>query len=290
MLLNLLLKKRKKLPLPVQFGLAHLVTLRASSRFAHLFADVETYCSFIGYSRSGHSLVAALLDAHPNIVIAHEVRAIKYIRAGFGRDALYYLLLQSTIVRGHSWKRGGGYTYKVPDQWQGSFEKIRVIGNKHGQFMVSILASNPKLLQKLQERVKVPVRFIHVVRNPFDNIATLALRKAKKQGRSVDIQAAIDDYFEVCASVMQVKAMTDVADVFDLHHEDFIRDPKLHLRNLLLWLGIEPPSDYLDACASIVFESPNKSRYKLDWNMASRQKVENKMESFPFLKAYTFDG
>ncbi|MGF1478316.1 MAG: sulfotransferase [Cyanophyceae cyanobacterium] len=288
MLLKLLLKKRKKLPWPVQFSLAHLVTLRTGKQFAPSFSEVETYCTFIGYSRSGHSLVAALLDAHPDIVMAHELRAVQYVQSGFGREALYYLLFQMTKVRGHSWKRGGGYTYDVSGQYQGAFEKIRVIGDKHGEFTVTALAANPELLQKLREVVKVPVRFIHVVRNPFDNIATMALKQAKN--KTLDLQATIDRYFRVCTSVIKVKAMIDSGDVFELRQEDFIEDPKAQLRHLCHWLGVEPSVDYLNACTKIVFESPHKSRHKISWDQSSREAVEAKIRLFPFLEGYTFDS
>ena len=288
MLLKLLLKKKKKLPWAIQSRLARLKTLGTNDKFAHIFSEVETYCTFIGYSRSGHSLVAALLDAHPNIVMAHELRAVKYVESGFGRDSLYYLLFQVTKIRGHSWKRGGGYTYDVPGQYQGSFEKIRVIGDKHGEFTVTTLAANPELLQKLRDVVKVPVRFIHVVRNPFDNIATMALRQA--QNNSLDIQATIDRYFSVSTSVMKVKAMADSVDVFELRQEDFIKSPKAQLRNLCLWLGVEPSLTYLDACASIVFESPHKTRHKIKWNEDLKQHIEDKLHRFPFLEGYTFDN
>lgn len=293
MLLELLLKnkKLKKLPWLLQLSLAHGATLGTSAQFADEFAEVETYCTFIGYSRSGHSLVAALLDAHPHIVMAHELRAVKYVNYGFGRNALYYLLFQMTKVRGHSWMRGGGYTYNVPGQWQGSFEKIRVIGDKHGEFTVCTLADNPKLLKKLRDVVKVPVRFIHVVRNPFDNIttmATMAQRKAKQN--SLDIWGTIDRYFSVCESVMKVTAMVDQVDLYDLRQEDFIQDPKGQLRNLCLWLGVEPSLDYLEACSSIVFESPQKSRYKIEWSEDLKQEVESRMRSFPFLEGYSFEN
>ena len=36
------------------------------------FARLQSFILFIGYERSGHTLVSALLDAHPHIVIAHE--------------------------------------------------------------------------------------------------------------------------------------------------------------------------------------------------------------------------
>ena len=33
---------------------------------------VEKFVLFVGYPRSGHSLIASVMDAHPDIVIAHE--------------------------------------------------------------------------------------------------------------------------------------------------------------------------------------------------------------------------
>lgn len=38
------------------------------------FASVRTFVLFVGYPRSGHSLIGSIMDAHPNIIIAHEVR------------------------------------------------------------------------------------------------------------------------------------------------------------------------------------------------------------------------
>jgi hypothetical protein len=38
--------------------------------------QVRSFCLFIGYPRSGHSLVGSLLDAHPDIAIAHEVNVL----------------------------------------------------------------------------------------------------------------------------------------------------------------------------------------------------------------------
>ena len=33
---------------------------------------VHCFLFFVGYARSGHSIIASMLDAHPNVVIAHE--------------------------------------------------------------------------------------------------------------------------------------------------------------------------------------------------------------------------
>ena len=46
--------------------------LSFEKRIRKLYDGIQTFVLFIGYGRSGHSLVAAILDAHPKIVIAHE--------------------------------------------------------------------------------------------------------------------------------------------------------------------------------------------------------------------------
>ncbi|PSO51862.1 MAG: hypothetical protein BRC34_14235, partial [Cyanobacteria bacterium QH_1_48_107] len=55
------------------------------------FQNVDKYCMFIGYPRSGHSLVGSLLDAHPNIIIAHELNALNFVDMGFNQQQIYYL-------------------------------------------------------------------------------------------------------------------------------------------------------------------------------------------------------
>ena len=76
--------------------------------------DVQRFCFFIGYARSGHSLVGSLLNAHPRMVIAHELDALRYVRMGFSRSQIYALLLEQDerfAAIGRTWS---GYDYTVP--------------------------------------------------------------------------------------------------------------------------------------------------------------------------------
>ena len=43
---------------------------------------------FIGYPRSGHTLVATFLDAHQDAIIGHELDALKYIEANFSKEQI----------------------------------------------------------------------------------------------------------------------------------------------------------------------------------------------------------
>ena len=60
---------------------------------------------------------------------------------------------------------------------------FKVIGDKKGG-TTSMFLANPKnmeLLEKIGQIVQIPMKFIHVTRNPFDNIATIMLRRTSSR-------------------------------------------------------------------------------------------------------------
>ena len=59
-----------------------------------------------------------------------------------------------------------------------------MIGDKKGGNTAEILQHERGMndLQEIMDTVGVPLKFIHIVRNPFDNIATLSLRELKERG------------------------------------------------------------------------------------------------------------
>lgn len=281
--MNLLKKSRDV----VNLAWTYLSISQESRNNAPLFSQVETYCAFIGYPRSGHSIVGAMLDAHPHAVIAHELGALRYMQVGFDRLRLYHLVLQNARSQVEVHRRSGSYSYAIAGQWQGRFERIRVIGDKHGERTTLRLRSYPRLLQRLRKTVGIPVKFIHIVRNPFDNIATMASRAAR--GGTPDLAVATQRYFMLCETVRKLKEQIDESDVAEFRHETLIENPAATLRTLCLFLGLEPSNEYLEACAGIVYASPHKSRDQVQWSLALRRQVERSMEHFSFLGGYTFE-
>jgi hypothetical protein len=98
------------------------ISLYGGLKNRELFRDVETYCTSIGYSRSGKTLTSSLLDAHPNMIVADEVGAFLYIYAGFSRRQIYYLLLENSRAHTQAGQRSRWYSLKVRNQWQGKFK------------------------------------------------------------------------------------------------------------------------------------------------------------------------
>ena len=253
-----------------------------------IFDGVEAYCMFIGYPRSGHTLVRSLLDAHPSAIIAHELNALKFVKAGFGKRQLYQLLLDNSRFYAYQGQSMHGFDYKVPNQWQGRFDKLRIIGDKKAGGSTIQLAKNPKLLHRLRKTVGTEVKFIHVVRNPYDNIVTMCKRSGKGVRKPV-LQRVIRRYFERCESNAKLKGLLGNGKVIDVRHELLLEDPKLVLRTLCGFLGLGYDEDYLEDCASIVFKSPHKSRYEGEWNDEMLDAVRAGIRRFDFLKGYSYE-
>ena len=252
------------------------------------FDDLETYCMFIGYSRSGHTLIGALLNAHPEAQIAHELNALQYIRAGYSKTQLYYLLLQSSQRYSQMEFKLGGYFYPVPNQSPEKANKLKVIGDKRGAGSTKLLHSHPQLLQRLFNTVDIKIKFIHIIRNPYDNIST-RWKKHRQRGGQRNINSAVEHYFSLCEAVADIKKRLNTQDLFELKHELFIENPKTHLKSLCHFLELDAPPDYLENCASIVYQSPHKSRFEVEWSPEVIEIVKNRIEEFPFLQGYSYD-
>ena len=103
-----------------------------------LYDGVETFVMFIGYPRSSHSLVGAILDAHPEIIIPHEYDVIKnweIYRPSATRNKklskyhlfydLHQLSREQAMFQMRSKYPNGnfeGYSYNVPGLWQGGYQ------------------------------------------------------------------------------------------------------------------------------------------------------------------------
>ena len=247
-------------------------------------SELEHFGFFIGYARSGHTLVATLLNAHPEVVIAHELDAVRFVRHGFRRGQLFSLLLQRDQQFGEIGRTWSGYRYQVPDQFQGRYERLRVIGDKRARASALQIAQRPDLLDRVRRVVRVPIRVVHVTRNPFDNIATEARR------HNMSLPQATSWYEQICRAVRTVRGLLDPAELVDLRYEDFVGDPEPALAALCRFVGVEARASYLEACASIVWPSTNRSRDSIEWSASERRGVERLIETYDVLQSYTFDA
>ena len=263
---------------------SYVRSLRGGRAGRAQFSAVESFCLFIGYPRSGHSLVGSLLNAHPDLVISHELDVLRYVNLRFRREQLFHLILeQDRAFTASGLAVGGDFDYHVPGEWQGRFRRIRVIGDKRGNSSIRRLERDPDLLERLERTVGVPVRVVHVARNPFDNIATMAYRAR------CDLDKAIDRYLRLCASVDRIRARHPGI-VLDRAHEDLVAAPVRFLAETCAFLGVDADASYLERCAAIVYDRPNRSRSRGEWTDGRVARVDRAIERFSFLQGYSYAG
>jgi hypothetical protein len=262
----------------------YATSLYGSRKYRSIFENIESYCMFVGYPRTGHSLIGSLLDAHENIVVAHEMNALRFLKAGFNQRQIFTLILENSRSAARHGRQQTGYSYDVPGQWQGRFKDLRVIGDKKGGGTTMMLRDSPYLLDKLQSELDVDVRIIHVTRNPYDVISTMA----KRSGLPLENRAGA--FFRMCETVSEIKKRIDERTMLDLRYESFLADPAFWLSETCHFLGVsaEDQDGYLETCKNLVFKSPHKSRLEAEWNRSLEDSIARKIQQFSFLHGYSF--
>ena len=243
-------------------------------------AAPERFLFFVGYSRSGHSLVGSLLDAHPDIAISHELHAGKHLRAGAAFARVQRAILINSFFFDHFGRGYSGYDYQVPGQMQGRIEQLRVLGDKKANGTTRLLRRDPALPGRFADAIPARVQYLHVVRNPFDNIVTKARRAKTSLGWAADV------YLKHVAAVEALKAREGGA-VIDVFLDDLVAAPRDELEALLTALGIESrPSGYLEACSERLFSKPNQTRSQLHWEPALLRDVRARLRDCEFLARF----
>ncbi|MCP4456697.1 MAG: sulfotransferase [Cytophagales bacterium] len=266
------------------------------------YKNIHTFCCFIGYSRSGHTIVGSLLDAHPNIVISTEAHAFNLVKLGFGRIALlFYLEVWSKLISrllGNKWT---GYDYQVKGANQGVSGSISIIGDKKGNGTLTSITKHPELPKKIQRVVGLPVKYIHVIRNPYDIISTMHNRNPEianttDQGEATEnrkfsrkiLKKGLRSHFKKTARIQNFITQGEM-EILNIYHEDLISSSEKTLKKVFDFLGAETDPEFLKRCADIIYENPNKSRHSIPWPKKLKAQVHKKCGQIPFLEHYSFD-
>jgi len=273
---------------------------------------VEKLVLFVGYSRSGHSIIGGMMDAHPNMVIAHEYQLLPRCVRPKGRgpfpknkSAIFNALYENSYQEARSgWRSekntSKGYNLHVSTPWQGAFTRLRVIGDKAGGMTAQVYRTNKKnfmsLYQQLQVTVMIPVHAIHVLRNPYDNIATMLLynehikKKVNETHKYMNEEGLKDQILAYFSQVHSVLEMIDKykLNVITIHHSDFIANPKSTMRKVCLALFIPCSDLYLHMVSEKTFSSESQSRHLVQWTPELIVLVAENIQKYPLLKRYTF--
>jgi len=233
---------------------------------------------FVGYPRSGHSIVGACLDAHPNCIISSELDVLKLVMEGATHKRLYQAIFNNSVTSS-SKRMSDQYNFTIPGQ--GKYTELEVIGDKKGGRTAWVLRDHPQMLEHLANIVAPDeLVLMHVVRNPFDNIARMSLRDEKP------LRISAEEYFRRCEAISWLKTVPPV--MLEMAQEELLEQPEVELRKLCEGLGIAEDEDWLRLCADIIWIEPHRSRFDVRWTHGVYDYVRHRMEGYPWLGGYRY--
>ncbi|MFK5982014.1 MAG: sulfotransferase [Flavobacteriaceae bacterium] len=271
----------------------YLISYLKGLQLKNDFASVKKYIFFIGYPRSGHSLIGSLLDAHPEMVISNELNSLHFFQKNYFRHQIFYFILKNSKNHANAGRSNSDYNYIVPEQWQGSYTNIEYIGDKKGGKSSAILGENNylDLLNKIEKISRAKLKIIHVIRNPFDNVSTMIMRQVNKNGEQLSeelVEKKIALYLSKAKTNSKIKSAKP-NEVCDVHLENFISNPKEELQRICSFLEIDVTDKYIRDCVSIVWNKPNPSRFTMPlWTSERLENFYNSIQKYDFLKKYKY--
>lgn len=251
-------------------------------KYGEAIRRARHFALFIGYPRSGHTLVASLLDAHEKMLFANGLDAAAYLSSGFNVQQVAALSIWNSLRFTASGRRSNGYDYTVPEGWHGRWGELQVIGDKSGDLFSESLRRDSSILQSVLHNLAGKGKFIHVVRNPYDAISSIASRGG------IGLQAASGIFFALCEANARAREAISRSAWMDLHLEDLIHQPESSLHQLCAFLGQEATDSYVAGCRNLILESPRRSSSAMSWDAGLAREVSDQMDAFPWFDGYCF--
>lgn len=136
-----------------------------------------------------------------------------------------------------------------------------------------------------------------MVRNPYDNIATMLLRTLNKRedadfgekfNEPENLDQEIKKYFVLAERNSRLRSYLPGL-VYDIHSSEMIQKPQETLLGICQFLDLTCDQKYLEACSKRVYNKATKTRYNLVWTETQKELVHRRLQQLPFLKDYRFE-
>lgn len=244
-----------------------------------VISAIRYFCVFAGYPRSGHSFIGSIIDAHPHMILGDEVGAQVLAAAGYDRQYIFEQLLARSRQSART---------PIESPWVGGYERLEVIGDKPSpplawEALSYTVVQNWDAVEILLATVGVPTKFVHVVRNPYDNITSLFRNEWAES-----LWAAIRLYFDTFDKYMELKSLVEPL-WFDVRLKDIIADSRAFVVNLCRFLEQEPVVEYVDACVDAIWSKRRIRRFEVEWPEHLVAYVADRISEREVLRGYVYD-
>lgn len=256
-----------------------------SNRHPGTFENLETVGLFVGHVKSGGTLLGAMIDAHPDAVMADDVDVLDFLARGYQRDELLHVLARNArreAMKGRvTARRLGPYSVAIPHQWQGRHRVVRVIGASRAGPTTRRLGTDRHHLERLRFFSRpARLRFVHMVRNPLDPIGAMVRRGQRS------VEEACFDYAAQSARLDRIRSWLGPEELLTVHYEGLVAAPRHTISGVTDFLGLTSNSGHSAACAALVERGWPGERDLVDWSPSQLDRVRSVVESHSFLARY----
>ena len=282
---------------------------------------IKSFVFFVGHARSGHSIVGAILDSHPHIVISHEEDLFNKLvdeYKNYNKSQIFNTLWHNSYTSARDGLRTHtdvakkkGYTLAIDGLYQGTYQfYIDVIGDKRGGLTADMMAKNfniwKSVFLKLKSTISLPMKVVRVIRNPYDNIATIVLmncrgsigiqiKDIKESNKTFScnlpdlVDSEINNYFQLFKGIEDAKAKHNL-DIIEIHGQDLIANPKKVISEMCSFLQVTCDDNFLTVCSEKIFPTESKTRHKFKWKNEHISKIKENINRFSNLHRYDFNS
>jgi hypothetical protein len=245
---------------------------------------MTNWITFIGEGRSGHTIVSAILDSHPHVRLAEEQKYItKWTRDGMTREEI----IDAAKKCGHGKERKlkalpGSLTWEEP---------LLAIGDKCGWDAVNLTRKGGQgvdVLDRFSEHMQMPVKVIHTIRNPYDNI-TCYLDSPKSNRIWKDEHTLYRMCIRRYARFYDAaNKLLEVYPRFDLYNEEIIENPERTLTKLCVFLDLPVVEPWLTNAVNSVYKKPNERSKRREWPVEWEEQMPWRIiGKYDFFERYT---
>ena len=227
------------------------------------FKDVKSFALFIGHRCPATELIHSLLNADPRISLGCGPSGMQYVRYGYKRNQLLWLI-QSSVSR-------PDFSVRVLPT---------VIGDANASKSMHVLKRSPNAVKILRHRLGLPIRFVYVVSDPFNAISAIHQRSTFAPLKSV-----ANKYLQRCETTSRLIESSD--DVLTVHMEDVAESPELWLPKIVRHLGLEPHHAHINTCAEFVRDHRPMTSDTNTWPIEVVDLVTQRIDQYRFLRRYS---
>jgi len=219
--------------------------------------QIQQFVLFIGHAHSGHSIIGAILDAHPSVAIANEVNIVNLIKnhklnkVEIESILLHYSFCKKSTKDWHN----SEYKHGINNSHQGKTHTPLVIGDKKAGGTARILHKDFWIMHHLQNLYEDQLKVIYIKRNPIDIVAAYS-----HYMQQAPCQFHVDRYLENLAVVNQSKQLLPPSSFIEIEQSTFINSPHTEIKKLFNFISINPqPNDINSWVAHVKSDIKGKS-------------------------------